>query len=162
AVGLGPLLAGILAEYAGWKTHLVFALYLVLLAAAVCAVLLVPETVADRHRPALRVQSLAVPVEIRAPFASAALAMFAAFALPGLFVSLVPSFLGRELHQRNHAAAGLVVFTFFAVATAGQLVLHRLLSLRAMLLGFAWLLVGLALLMLGLSTKELSVSVAGT
>jgi MFS family permease len=162
AVGLGPLLAGILAEYAGWKTHLVFAVYLVLLAAAVCAVLLVPETVAERHRPALRVQRLAVPAEIRAPFASAALAMFAAFALTGLFVSLVPSFLGRELHERSHAAAGLVVFTFFAVATAGQLTLHRLLSLRAMLLGFAWLLVGLALLMLGLSTKELSVFVAGT
>src|SRR5207249_5762912 len=72
------------------------------------------------------------------------------------------SFLGRELHERSHAAAGLVVFTFFAVATAGQPALHRLLSLRAMLLGFAWLLVGLALLMLGLSTKELSVFVAGT
>jgi MFS family permease len=162
AVGIGPLLAGTLAEYAGWKTHLVFVVYLCLLAVAVAAVLLVPETVTERHRPALRVQRPAVPAEIRAPFASAAVAMFAAFALTGLFVSLVPSFLGRELHQRNHAAAGVVVFLFFAVATAGQLALHRLRSVNAMLLGCAWLLLGLALLMLGLDLKELSVFVVGT
>jgi MFS family permease len=162
AVGLGPLLAGVLAEYAGWKTQLVFVVYLGLLALAAVAVLLVPETVADRHRPALRVQRLAVPPQIRPPFFSAALAIFAAFALTGLFVSLVPSFLGHDLHRRNHAAAGLVVFAFFAFATGAQLALHRLLSRRAMLLGFAWLLAGLALLMLGLSSKDLAIFAAGT
>jgi MFS family permease len=162
AVGIGPLLAGLLAEYAGWKTHLVFAVYLGLLATAVAAVLLVPETVEDRHRPVLRLQRLGVPGAIRATFFSAALAMFAAFALIGLFVSLVPSFLGHDLHQRSHAAAGLVVFVFFTCATGAQLALHRLTSLRAMLLGCGWLLVGLAVLMLGLSSKELSVFVAGT
>ena len=162
AVGLGPLLAGLLAEYAGWTTHLVFVVYLGLLALATAAVLLVPETVEPTRRPVLRVQRLAVPAEIRAEFLSAALAMFAAFALVGLFVSLVPSFLGSELHERNHAAAGIVVFILFACATVAQLALHRLLSRRAMLIGFAWLLVGLALLMLGLALGELSVFVAAT
>ena len=66
-------------------------------------------------------QRLAVPAEIRAEFLSAALAMFAAFAVIGLFVSLVPSFLGHELHERNHAAAGIVVFMLFACATGAQL-----------------------------------------
>jgi MFS family permease len=162
AVGLGPLLAGLLAEYAGWKTHLVFVVYLVLLAAAAATLLGVPETVRERRRPELHVQRLAVPAEIRAPFASAALAMFSAFALIGLFVSLVPSFLGRELHERNHAAAGVVVFVFFSVATSAQLVMHRLASRRAMLAGFCWLVAGLAILMLGLSLEELGVFVAGT
>jgi len=162
AVGLGPLLAGLLAEYAGWKTHLVFVVYLGLLVLATAAVLLVPETVEPRQRPTLRVQRLAVPVEIRAQFISPALAMFAAFAVIGLFVSLVPSFLGRELHEHNHAAAGIVVFTLFACATAAQLVLHRLMSRRAMTIGIGWLLVGLVLLLLGLSQKELSVFVVAT
>lgn len=162
AVGIGPLLAGLLAEYADWKTHLVFAVYLALLAAATAGLLLVPETVESRVRPVLRVQRLTVPAAIRAPFLSAALAMFAAFALIGLFVSLVPSFLGRELHQRNHAAAGLVVFVFFTCATGAQLALHRLTSLRVMLLGFVTLLAGLAVLMLGLSAESLGVFVAGT
>jgi MFS family permease len=162
AVGLGPLLAGLLAEYAGWKTHLVFVVYLALLLLAIAAVLLVPETVEPRRRPTLRVQRLAVPVEIRAQFISPALAMFAAFAVVGLFVSLVPSFLGGELHERNHAAAGIVVFTLFACATAAQLVLHRLMSRRAMTIGIGWLLAGLALLLLGLSLEELSVFVVAT
>jgi MFS family permease len=162
AVGLGPLLAGLLAEYAGWTTHLVFVVYLVLLALAAAALLRVPETVENRHRPALRVQRLGVPAEIRPDFLSAALAMFAAFALIGLFVSLVPSFLGHDLHETSHAAAGIVVFTLFGFATGAQLVLHRLLSRRAMLAGIASLLGGLALLMVGLSQEELSVFVVAT
>ena len=162
AVGIGPLLSGVLAEYAGWTTHLVFVVYLCLLALATVALAFVPEPVADRHRPAFRVQRLAVPPEIRASFLSAALAVFAAFAVTGLFVSLVPSFLGRELHQHNHAVAGLVVFGFFACATSAQLILHRLRSRPVILLGFAWLMIGLALLMLGLSVRELPVFVAGT
>ena len=162
AVGLGPLLAGVLAEYAGWTTHLVFVVYLALLALATAAVLFVPETVEHRQRPVLRMQRLSVPVDIRTEFLSAALAIFAAFAVVGLFVSLVPSFLGGELHEESHAAAGIVVFTLFACATGAQLVLHRLLSRRAMMIGFAVLLVGLAVLMLGLSLKELSVFVVAT
>jgi MFS family permease len=162
AVGLGPLMGGLFAEYAGWKTHLVFVVYLGLLALAIAATLLVPETVRDRGRPALRLQRLSVPAEIRAPFLSAAIVMFATFALVGLFASLVPSFLGRDLHERDHAVAGLVVFAFFSFATTAQLVLHRLATRTAMLLGFACLLVGLALLMLGLSLTRLSLFVAGT
>jgi hypothetical protein len=63
--------------------------------------------------------------------------MFASFAVTGLFVSLVPSFIGRDLHNRDHAAAGVVALTFFAVATPGQLVLHRVLSRNAIPLGCA-------------------------
>jgi len=134
----------------------------VVLGLATAAVSFVPEPVAERHRPALRVQRLAVPPEIRAGFFSAAIAVFAAFAVTGLFVSLVPSFLGRELHQHNHAVAGLVVSGFFACATAAQLILYRLPSRPVILFGFAWLLAGLALLMLGLSVQEFTVFVAGT
>jgi MFS family permease len=162
AVGLGPLLGGFFAEYLGWKAHLVFVFYLVLLGAAVLAMLFVPETVEHPRRPAIRMQRLSVPSSIRAPFLSAALAIFSAFALIGLFVSLVPSFLGLELHQHNHAVAGFAVFAFFACATAAQLALHGVSSRRAMLVGTAVLFPGLALLMLGLDRKELAIFGGGT
>lgn len=162
AVGLGPLLAGTLTEYVGWKTQLVFVVYLGALAAAAVAVLFVPESIAARHHPTLRVQRLAVAPEIRAGVFSAALAGFAAFAVTGLFVSLVPSFLGRELNETNHAVAGLVVFGFFACSSGAQLALHRLSSRRVILHGFGWLTLGLGLLMLALSLKELAVFAAGT
>ena len=126
AVGLGPLLAGLLAEYAGWTTHLVFVVYLALLALATVAVLLVPETVETARPPYCACSGFPSRSRSAREFLSAALAMFAAFALVGLFVSLVPSFLGRELHRANHAAAGIVVFVLFACATGAQLALHRL------------------------------------
>jgi MFS family permease len=161
AVGLGPLLAGVLTEYVGWKTQLVFVVYLFVLAAAVVAVAFVPESVTSRHRPKLRVQRLAVAPEIRAGVFSAALAAFAAFAVTGLFVSLVPSFLGSELHRPNHALAGGIVFLFFASSCLAQIALRRLSPRRVILLGFVGLVLGLGLLMLALSLKALAVFVAG-
>ena len=104
-----------------------FVVYLGLLVLATVAVLLVPETVEPTGTGPVARAAARRPGTRSAPtFLSAALAMFAAFALVGLFVSLVPSFLGHELHERNHAAAGIVVFVLFACATGAQLALHRL------------------------------------
>lgn len=161
AAGIGPLLAGILVEYAGWTTHLVFVVYLGCLLVATVAMLLIPETVLERHPLTIRVQRPFVPAASRPAFLQAAAASFAVSALLGLVISLVPSFLGKELHQRNHAVAGLVVFLLFAVGTVAQLLLHRITSRLALLIGFAWLLLGLGLLMLGLDLGDLPVFVAG-
>ncbi|HLK74451.1 MAG TPA: MFS transporter, partial [Streptosporangiaceae bacterium] len=50
-LGLGPLVAGLLAQYAPHPTTLVFEVYLAVLAAAALLLLLVPETVRPRTRP---------------------------------------------------------------------------------------------------------------
>ena len=52
-LGLGPLVAGLLAQYAPHPTTLVFEVYLAVLATAAVILLLVPETVPPRTRPAL-------------------------------------------------------------------------------------------------------------
>src|SRR6478735_3215506 len=52
-LGLGPLIAGLFAQYAPHPTTLVFEVYLAVLAAALL-LLFVPETVRSRTRPALR------------------------------------------------------------------------------------------------------------
>jgi len=161
AAGVGPLLAGLLVEYVGWTTHLVFVVYFGCLLVATVAMLLIPETVLERHSPTIRVQRPSVPAEIRPAFFAAAASAFTVSALLGLVIALVPSFLGKELHQRNHAVAGLVVFVLFSVATVAQLLLHRLTSRHALLFGFAWLLLGLGLLMLGLDLAQIAVFVAG-
>ena len=49
-LGLGPLIAGLFAQYLPRPTVLVFEVYLVLLAAAALAVAWVPETVQQRHK----------------------------------------------------------------------------------------------------------------
>ena len=119
-LGLGPLIAGLFAQYAPHPTTLVFEVYLVILAVAGLSLRFVPETISPRQRPALRFAGLGIPEQGRGQFIAAAVAAFAAFALLGLFSSLVPGFIGGVLHQGSHAVQGAVVFGMFAVGTVTQ------------------------------------------
>jgi MFS family permease len=62
-----------------------------------------------------------VPAAARSVFYAATLAGLAAFAVFGVFNSLVPSFLAGTLHQSSHAIAGAVPFAAFAGGAAAQI-----------------------------------------
>lgn len=102
-LGLGPLAAGLFAQYAPQPTTRVFEVYLAVLAVAGLAVVIAPETVSTRRRPTVRFTSLGIPRQGRAEFVAATIAGFAAFALLGLFSSLVPGFIAGVLHEGSHA-----------------------------------------------------------
>jgi MFS family permease len=159
--GLGPLVAGLFAQYLPDRTVLVFEVYLGLLAVGGLAVAFVPETVTSRQRLNLRFDGLAIPGQGRAEFIAAGLGAFAAFALTGLFTSLAPSFVTGVLHHVNYAAAGTVSFLVFAAATAAQLSLARFNSRPVMLAGLGLFPAGLALVVAGMSAASLGLFVAG-
>jgi len=161
-LGLGPLIAGLFAQYAPHPTTLVFEVYLAVLAAAGLCLLVIPETVSPRQRPALRLAGLGIPERSRGEFIAAAVAGFAAFSLLGLFAALAPAFLGSVLHEDNHAVQGAVVFLLFAAGTAIQLLLSRFPSRRVMLAGLALLLPALALIVTALAQAALALFLAGT
>src|SRR5215470_16435954 len=71
-LGLGPLIAGLFAQYTTHPTTLVFVVYLVVLAAGGLCLLLVPETVSPRQRPTLRFAGLGIPGSGRGEFLAAA------------------------------------------------------------------------------------------
>nr|WP_173867996.1 MFS transporter [Streptomyces albus] len=121
-LGLGTVLAGLFAQYGADPTHLVFWVYLAGLAPSLLAVLVTPETVSSRQRPVLSVRRPAIPDQrsARAEFLRAATAVLAAFAVSGLFSSLVPSFLREQLHVHNVAAVGAQVGLLFLVALTAQ------------------------------------------
>ena len=150
-LGLGPLIAGLFAQYAPHPTTLVFEVYLAVLAAAGLCLLFVPETVSPRRRPTLRFAGLGIPERGRGQFIAAAVAAFAAFALLGLFSSLVPGFIGGVLHQDSHAVQGAVVFGMFAVGTVTQVALSRFSSRRVVLAGLGLFLAALALIVAALA-----------
>ena len=60
-LGLGPLIAGLFAQYGPHPTVLVFQVYLAVLAAAGLCLFLVPETVSPRRRPVIRFAGLGIP-----------------------------------------------------------------------------------------------------
>lgn len=161
-LALGPLLAGLLAEYGGDPTRLVFWVYLALLVPAAGAIVSSSETVRAAGRVVVRPRRLAVPLGARGEFAVAAATIFCAFTVLGLFSSLVPSFLATSLHEHNHAVAGGVAAAIFAVATAVQVVFGRLSPGEALHIGLPILIVGLGLIEGGLRTEALGVFLAGT
>lgn len=146
-LGCGPLLAGLLAQYAPWPLYLPFLVHLVLVAGSAVVVARLPETVPER-RPvsSVRPRRPALPAQVRAVFGPAATASFAGFALFGVFTSVSPAFLAESLDVTDHAVSGLVVALAFFASTGGQSAVGRVGVRRALPLGCAALLAGLALL----------------
>jgi hypothetical protein len=161
-IGLGPLVAGLLAQFAPQPLRLPYVLFgvvLVLLAALVAAS---PETVRRPEKaPAWRPQRIAVPPVARPVFYGATALGFAAFAVYGVFNSLAPSFLAGTLHESSLAVAGAVAFAAFAAGALAQIALGRAglrLTLRA---GVLFLIPGLALLVGGMWLPSLAMFIIG-
>jgi MFS family permease len=146
----GPILGGVLAQFAPWPLRLPFVIYLALLCAVAGAILVTPETVVSPKRfgeAALRPR-LGVPRSIRLQFVAPALGGFATFALIGFYAALIPSVLRESLHQPAPTIAGIVVCEVFGIAaitilsTAWLGSQAAMLSALALLLPAVWLLVG--------------------
>lgn len=154
-LGLGTLLAGLLADYCSSPLRLPFIVDLGLLAPALIGLLLTPETV-QRQRFRLRLQRLSVPEEVRGVFVRGAAAGFGSFAVAGVFSAIAPAFLGQVLERTSHSLAGLLVFILFGGSIAGQIAVSRLSDRRALVSGCAALVAGVGLLALALAIESLA------
>src|SRR6266700_2546309 len=161
-LGLGPLIAGLFAQYGPHPTVLVFQVYLAVLAAAGLCLFLVPETVSPRRRPVIRFAGLGIPERGRSEFIAAGVAGFAAFSLLGLFAGLAPTFVASVLHEPHHAVHGAVVFGLLAVGTVTQLMLSRFGSRRVVMAGLGLFLVALTLIVAALAAASMALFLAGT
>ena len=153
---LGPLLAGLLVQYMPLPTHLVFFIYLALLAFALFFTRAIPETVqVGKVRWSLRPQRLSVPEEIRSSFVLAAITLFCVFGTIGLFTALAPSLVINLLHMRNLAVSGSIVALIFAAMLSAQLSLSRLPIRQAIATGMILLIIGLCLMLLAFAEQSL-------
>ena len=161
-IGLGPLLAGLLAQYAPDPLHLSYYVVEGLMLAGLLGLALVPETVTRPDpRPAYRPQRVSVPPASRQAFWAAGATAAVMFSVFGLFTSLAPSFLAGTLHERSHALAGVTAFAVFGAAAVSQILLARV-SLRRLLgLGIALLVAGLAAVTVAVWLPSLALLLAG-
>ena len=146
----GPLLGGLLAQFAFWPLRLPFFVYLVLLCAVAGAILFAPETLA-KPKPLGEVSlkpRFGVPQQIWLPFIAPAATAFAAFALIAFYAALIPNLLAESLHQPAPLVAGVVVCELFGIAaitilSTGRLGSHAtMFAALALLLPSVWILVG--------------------
>ena len=165
---VGPLGAGLLAQFAPAPLRLSFFVYLALLCFTLVAIFLAPETVANPKRSLADVSltpRLGVPQSIRLQFVAPAVAAFAAFALIGFYAALVPSLLRDSLHLSAPAIAGGIVCELFLVAAVTILSSGRLESRATMLTSLVLLVPSLWLLIAAeifQSLPVLLIAAAGT
>jgi MFS family permease len=124
--GLGPGLAGVLAQYAGGDPIATpFLTHAALLVTAFLAAVSVPETVAEK-KPANLDPSVGVPEGSRRPFLGfVAPAGFIFFALNGTVIALVPQFALQVLGLGNLAVAGGSLFLLMLAGGLAQVAARR-------------------------------------
>jgi len=163
-VALGPLISGLLVEYAPWPLHLPFAIYVVIVAVTAVFIMRSPETVnhdaktsSTGHRA-----SISIPHSIRARFVAPAVTAFTMFALYGFYFSLAPSVLADSLHQSNRAVAGAVVFELGLSSTVTIMLTRRLASRTCMRLALVLLIPSLILLIVAQAKGSMPLLLLGT
>jgi MFS family permease len=163
-LGLGGLIAGVLAQWVGHALTLPFLALVGALLIGLIAISLAPETrMAASPRPRYRPQHVSVPARSRGRFFGAATAVAITFAVFGLITSLAPSFLAGTLHEPSHALAGGISFALFGTAALAQTLTgsrspHQLLAaaIPALLAG-----IGLLTLALWLPSPSFGIFLAG-
>jgi MFS family permease len=144
-LGVGALVAGLLAQWAGDPLTVPYVVFLVAALVALVAVALSPETREPvRPRPRYRPQPASVPAEARGEYYAAALSAFIVFATVGLFAGLAGLFLVDALHNPSHALLGATLFAVFSAGVIAQLATMTWSVRRVLGTGMALMLLGLA------------------
>ncbi|NGN95677.1 MFS transporter [Nocardioides sp. KC13] len=161
-LGLGPLVAGALAEWVPRPLYTPYAVFAFLMVIGLLAVVAAPETV-DTDQPdwTYRPQRVRVPADARGAYFAAGMASFVAFAMFGFFTSLVPSFLADELDLHSHVVAGAVGFSIFGAAALFQVLAGRWQRRRLYVTGLVALTAGLLLVVGALLSGTFWVLVVG-
>jgi MFS family permease len=168
ALGLGPLIAGCLAQWVPQPLTVPYLVFVALGAISLVGLWAVPETGTPASRaPAPRAAASPVAADaspargprrtVRLPVPAAA-ATLAAFAANGLFAALSGLLLVATLHQSSHALAGVALFLVFASGVVSQLATTRLRASQVLAIGTVSMLAGLTLLVVSvrLSTPSLA------
>jgi len=159
---LGPLIAGILAQWGPAPLRLC---YLILLGATVITAaftLRLPEPAAANREP-WRIQRPRVPAEIRAGFARVSLSAATMWGSVALYLSVVPSYAGTLLHSRNLALLGAVAALTLGTSCAALAVALRVHTSapRSQAAGLSVLAVGLTALVIAAPLHSLPLLLAG-
>lgn len=149
-LAVGPLLTGVLAQYAPAPLRTGYVVYVVVLLLTMVLLGRAAEGVAH---PVGRLSQLTlrprigIPRNLRLTFLAPAAMAFAVFALGGFYGALTPGLLSQGLNEHDPALLGAVVALFFGSGALVAAASARLGNRPAMLLSTTLLLLGLTLLL---------------
>ncbi len=161
-LALGPIVAGILAQYAPLPLRLPFAVYLAVLMLTAAVALKPRETVPRRPEAKLDLRPrLGVPEPVRLAFLAPAAAGFTAMAVVGFYAALGPRVIGQALKLHNLLLANLMVAELFVVASAVIILTRGWGAGPTLLAGLLLSPLGLGLLMAAQGLSSLGLMLAG-
>jgi MFS family permease len=158
-LAVGPLVAGLLAEYVSDPLTLPY-----VVVAAGLGLGLVGVAVSVEGRPpisplhAYRPQRLKAPSEGRGQFAAAISGAFLSFAVFGLFAGLAVTLLTRSFHHRSPALAGLAIFMSFGCGLLAQISTFKWPAQRSIVVGIGPAIIGLAIMVVSAWTHPPSLA----
>ncbi|WP_181448999.1 MFS transporter [Nonomuraea aridisoli] len=158
-LGLGPVLAGLLAEYAPARDVLPFAVEIALLVPAAGVIAAFP---ASRPGAGGRPRRPALPAAARTVFAAGGTSAFLAFAVTGLFLSLAPTCVATLSGSANLLLGGASVALMLLSSALAQLAGHGRPARALELLGLPLLATGLVGLALAGGLSSLALLLAAT
>lgn len=153
-LGLGMLMAGVVAQLAAAPLRAPFEVHAGLLALGVVALWRISDRGGRDDAP----RGLARPrlhPDARRVFVAAAIGSVAGFAISGLFAALAPNFMSAALGETSPAVMGFGTFLFFGASATAQLSLKRLPDLTLARAGAASLIASMGLLAGALSAALL-------
>ena len=133
--GLGPGLAGLLAQYGSDPIHRPFQWHAVLMIGAILAIVLAPETLSRRSGRRFQVRVGVPEGQFRAFATFIAPAGFLMSYLDATLLSLAPLYMVKTLGVRNLALVGLVGFLILATGGFTPLFFRRMEPRRAVITG---------------------------
>jgi MFS family permease len=161
-IGVGPLGAGLLAQFVPLPLVVPYVIFGGVLVALALLIAFAPETASrPGPRPAWRPQRVTIPAHARGTFFAAMGAAAAAFAVYGVFNSLMPGFLAGTMHETSYAVAGAVAFSAFAAGAVAQIALGTASTATTLKVSVPVLLAGLALFTVGMWLPSLPLFVIG-
>src|SRR6266480_1505935 len=163
-LGLGPFIAGLLAEYAQWPLRLCYVVFLLLLIPTVILIWMSQETL-DQPRSLAHASvwpRLGVPRQIRERFIPPAITAFATFSVLGFYTALIPSLLAQSLQNKNHAVAGIIVAELFFIGTMVVGFTGKLKSQKGMLLSLVLLVPSVGLLIWAEASRSMWILIVGS
>jgi MFS family permease len=159
---LGPLFAGVVAQWAPDPLRIPFLLALGATGIAAVATLGVPEPAGREHEP-WRIEWPRVPPGLRRDFARVSVTAAVVWATVALYLSIVPSYARTSLHTANLALLALIAALALVTSCVAQIAAQRFDGSRRrdQAYGLVLLTAGLAALIAGAPSHSLAVLLCG-
>lgn len=157
----GPLISGIVAQYAPLPIRLPYYVHLLLLIPAIAGTIVTKDTL-HREPGTSRLHVPSVPASIRFSFLTATFVGVFAWAVAGFFMVAAPTFVTNLVGINNLVISGAIVFLMLGSSTAAQLLFKKTTFAKAIFTGLVFIISGTVCVAVSIPMHSLWLLLAST